>query len=182
MPTYDDARAKSFEKVTTQAVTGVPLEVAQDHPLRRARYQPIQVCVGECVTDPCPCDTTPIIWVDESAVLAKTGVDRRTQAGDELYEFSIDVDASVVVESFRRVKVAEITRLDQQLPTPTGLPAMIVRPRPAALRTSSTGQCGDARSSTVRADPGCNDYEITEGGAVYCFVESSEHYCIYTLC
>jgi hypothetical protein len=33
----------------------------------------------------------------------------------------------------------------------------------------------------TRADPGCNDYEIDDDG-IWCFVESSEHYCIYELC
>jgi hypothetical protein len=32
MPTYDDARAKGFTKATTQTLTGIPLDVAQDHP------------------------------------------------------------------------------------------------------------------------------------------------------
>jgi hypothetical protein len=168
MPTYDDARATSFTKATTQRITGVPLDVAQDYPLKQAGYQPIQVCVGECATDPCPCDTTPIVWVGESAIRSKNATDRRTHAGEQLHEFSIDVDASIVVESFRPVKAADIARLGQ-LPATTGLPAMIVRPRPAS-------------TSTERADPGCADYEITESGVVYCFVESSEHYCIFKLC
>jgi predicted amidophosphoribosyltransferase len=36
-------------------------------------------------------------------------------------------------------------------------------------------------TQTTRADPGCNDYEFDDDG-VWCFVESSEHYCIYESC
>lgn len=31
------------------------------------------------------------------------------------------------------------------------------------------------------ADPGCPDYDVDEDGT-WCFLESSEHYCIYELC
>jgi hypothetical protein len=31
------------------------------------------------------------------------------------------------------------------------------------------------------ADEGCNDYEVDDEGT-WCFVESSEHYCIYEKC
>src|SRR5262249_28450702 len=37
-------------------------------------------------------------------------------------------------------------------------------------------------NATTRADPGCNDVEIDEEGGTWCFVESSEHYCIYEAC
>jgi hypothetical protein len=33
----------------------------------------------------------------------------------------------------------------------------------------------------VPADPGCADYDIDDQGT-WCFIESSEHYCIYELC
>jgi len=31
------------------------------------------------------------------------------------------------------------------------------------------------------ADPGCPDYDVDDAGT-WCFIESSEHYCIYELC
>jgi hypothetical protein len=32
------------------------------------------------------------------------------------------------------------------------------------------------------APEGCNDYEVDEDGTVWCFIEDSEHYCIYEQC
>jgi hypothetical protein len=43
------------------------------------------------------------------------------------------------------------------------------------------GNPGTGRAMT-RADPGCNDYDIDDAGVIWCFVESSEHYCIYVQC
>jgi hypothetical protein len=84
MATYDEAEAKSFADATTTTITGLPLDVYEDHPLRQARNQPIQVCV--CVTDPCTCDKDPIIWVGESAVQTRAATGQQTKAGDELYD------------------------------------------------------------------------------------------------
>ena len=40
---------------------------------------------------------------------------------------------------------------------------------------------GATRARARSADPGCADYDIDDAGT-WCFVESSEHYCIYELC
>ncbi|MEW2137193.1 hypothetical protein AB0892_11410 [Streptomyces sp. NPDC005409] len=180
MASYESARAKAFSNATTTTVTGVPLEVSDDHPLRQGRRLPIQVCV--CVTDPCPCADHPIIWVDESAVLSRTATGRRTDGDEELVEFAIDAEASVVVESFRRIKAADAAGF-AGLARPTARPTFIVRRRPGASRSTKRDRpCHDGSSSALIADPGCNDVEIEENGTTYCFVESSEHYCIYELC
>jgi len=174
MATYDEAKARNFTKATTVAVTGIPLGVSEDHPLRRASFEPIQVCV--CVTDPCPCDDNSIVWVGDSDVRARVATGRQAEAGEELYEFAVDADAVVVVESLHRTKAADLAGHGRPFASrPAPIPRFLVRPRPDARQSASS-------ETAQRADPGCNDYEITESGAVYCFVESSEHYCIYVLC
>ncbi|MER7536455.1 hypothetical protein ABTX77_16960 [Streptomyces sp. NPDC097704] len=180
MASYESARTRAFTQATTTTVTGVPLEVSDDHPLRRLGQTPIQSCV--CVTDPCPCDGHPILWVDESAVLSRTATGRRSADGDEVYDFAVSADAFVTVESFRRVRASDTAGLRSSA-TPAAPPPLIVRHRPDAGRSGAKDHpCQGGESSVFRADPGCNDYEITENGVTYCFVESSEHYCIYVLC
>jgi len=56
-------------------------------------------------------------------------------------------------------------------------PASLVRHRVIRRGRGNRGTSG----SVTRADPGCNDVEIDDAG-VWCFVESSEHFCIYQLC
>ncbi|WP_369144384.1 hypothetical protein [Streptomyces sp. R44] len=177
MASYDSARTKAFTHATTTTLTGVPLDVSDDHPLRRLGQVPIQPIV--CVTDPCPDEDRPILWVNESALRSRTATGRHTTDGDEIYEFAVATDAIVVVESFRRVRASDSTALH----APTAAPPFIVRHRPNAARsTTKDHPCHGGDSPTLRADPGCNDIEITENGVTYCFVESSEHYCIYVLC
>ncbi|MFB7614576.1 hypothetical protein [Kitasatospora sp. NPDC056181] len=180
MASYESARSKAFTRAATTTLTGVPLDVPDDHPLREAGGMPIQTCV--CVTDPCPCDDHPIVWLEEAAVRDRTATGRRTTAGDELYDFAVAADASVVVESFRKVRAADAARAGG--PADAGAPPpFIVRRRPGAARSADKGgPCHGGKESLLRADAGCNDIEITESGATYCFVESSEHYCIYVLC
>ncbi|MFF0474199.1 hypothetical protein [Streptomyces sp. NPDC004284] len=180
MATYESARTKAFTHATTTTVTGVPLDVSDTHPLRQIGQVPIQSCV--CVTDPCPCDDCPILWVNESAVSSRTATGRHNTAGDEIYDFAVDADASVVVESFRRVRASDTAALHSSA-APSSPPPFVVRPRPNAGRSAGKGRpCQGGESPVFRADPGCNDIEITESGATYCFAESSEHYCIYALC
>ncbi|MFI6843280.1 hypothetical protein OG535_10810 [Kitasatospora sp. NBC_00085] len=180
MASYESARTKAFTRAATTTLTGVPLDVSDDHPLRAAGGVPIQSCV--CVTDPCPCDDHPIIWLDEAAVRGRTATGRRTTGGDELYDFAVAADASVVVESFRQVRAADAARAGG--PAGAGAPSpFIVRRRPGAARPTEKGRpCHGGGQSLLSADAGCNDIEIAESGATYCFVESSEHYCIYALC
>ncbi|MFI1937928.1 hypothetical protein ACH44C_12200 [Streptomyces purpureus] len=190
MATYEEARANKFARATTTTVTGVPLDVSGDHPLRRAGNQPFQLCV--CVTDPCPCADGPIVWVGEEALRDSAGTGRRTTAGDEIREFAIDADAQVVIESFRSVKASELSGARKSTRARgTGAPPFIIRRREGGPQRVSSGArrgggpcgpCGGHASPQFRADPGCNDVEVEEDGTTYCFVESSEHYCIYELC
>lgn len=182
MASYETAKARAFAHATTTVLTGVPLDAPEDHPLRQAGSLPIQVCV--CVTDPCPCDGHPIIWADEAAVRSRATTGRLTSGGDEVFDFAIDVDASVVVETFSRVKASEAAGLTGAA-RPAAPPPYIVRRRPDAARSArrdSPCHGGGGGPATLSADAGCNDIEITESGVTYCFAESSEHYCIYVLC
>ena len=61
----------------------------------------------------------------------------------------------------------------------TGAPLMLRR---ADRTRADVGESDPTRAPTrAAADPGCNDYDIDDAGT-WCFVESSEHYCIYELC
>lgn len=59
-------------------------------------------------------------------------------------------------------------------------------PAPTRITRRRVEQLGsgypEASRSLARADPGCNDYEVDEDGTVWCFIESSEHYCIFQQC
>lgn len=167
MTTYDDAKAKLLTSATTVPIAGIPLDVPKDHPLRQAHFQPMQPCC--CVTEPCSCPSE-LIWMGDSTIHSQTPTGRQNKAGEEIHEFLVDRDSSVVVESFRRVGAVEVAtrhrdRRSASLRPVPGSP-FIVKRRP---------------QSELRADPGCVDYIVTEDDVWYVFVESSEHYCIYVL-
>ena len=100
MPTYDEAKLDAFTAATTVTVVGVPLDVSDDHPLRREGYQPIKGCI--CVTEPCPCDegSSEILWIFSPRGDAKgIATDKKNEAGEVLYNFSLDADVTIVIES-----------------------------------------------------------------------------------
>lgn len=108
MASYDEARVNEFTAAATKTITGIPLEPAEQSPLIRGIGRiPIQMCI--CVTEPCPCDG-PIVWVEEGDLRQRVSTERRTTAGEEVYEFKIDLDATVLVESVVRMKAGDLGR------------------------------------------------------------------------
>jgi hypothetical protein len=181
---YDDAKARSVNMATTVSVTVVPLDLADDHPLKRSGRVPFQVCC--CVTGPCKCHKEQVIWINESAIRSRSASGERNRYGDELHILLVENDADIVVESVQRVKASAFSARGRAA-RDTLLPTFIIRPRPADRRRDDAqrARSGSGPESSLhfsRADPGCNDYEIEDNGTAYCFVESSEHYCIYALC
>jgi hypothetical protein len=178
MATYEDAKAKSYLRATTTTLIGVPLEVSDDHPLRQAQSVPIQVC--GCSTGACGCGDSPVVWVDKSAIRSRSATGRRNDAGDDLHEFAVAAEASVMVETCRRVKVSEIGRMSEPASTRgMNVPPFIARRRRDA--TAKTYADVEVEIGPATIEPDHTDYEIV-GGHVYCYVESSAHYHIYVLC
>lgn len=109
MPTYDEAKLNAFTAATTVTVVGVPLDVSNDHPLRREGYQPIKGCI--CVTEPCPCDegSNEILWIYSPRGDAMgIATDKKNEAGEVLYNFSLDADVTIVIESYERTRVSDL--------------------------------------------------------------------------
>lgn len=108
MASYDDARAAEFTAAATKKITGVALEVPEESALVTAAGRiPILLC--ECYTDPCDCHG-PIIWTEEVDVHQRVTTERQSRAGQQLHEFKIDVDATVLVESIVRAKIGDLGR------------------------------------------------------------------------
>jgi hypothetical protein len=109
MSTYDEAKLNAFTAATTVTVVGVTLDVADSHPLRSQGYQPIKTCV--CFTDPCPCDgdSSEILWVFSPRGDVKgVTTNKKTEAGEELYNFKLDIDATIIIESYERIRVSDL--------------------------------------------------------------------------
>ncbi len=118
MPTYDEAKLNAFTAATTVTVVGVPLDVSDDHPLRREGYQPIKGCI--CVTEPCPCDeeSNEILWIysprgDAKGVLT----DKKNEAGEALQNFRLDAEATIVIESYAQIRVSDLLSSRRQMPS-----------------------------------------------------------------
>jgi hypothetical protein len=109
MASYDEARVDEFTGAATKTIMGVPLEAPEQSPLISGiGRMPIKIC-PLCFTEPCPCDG-PIIWIEEGHIRKRVSTERRTTAGEELYEFKIDLDATVLVESVVRMKAGDLGR------------------------------------------------------------------------
>jgi hypothetical protein len=109
MASYDEARVNEFTAAATKTIMGVPLEPAEQSPLISGIDRiPIKIC-PLCFTEPCPCDG-PIVWIPEEALRERVSTTRQTTAGEELYEFKIDLDATVLVESVVRMKAGDLGR------------------------------------------------------------------------
>jgi len=109
MPTYDEAKLKAFTAATTVTVVGVPLGVSDDHPLRREGYQPIKGCI--CVKEPCPCDegSNEILWIFSPRGDVKgIATDKKNEAGEVQYNFRLDAGATIVIESYERIRVSDL--------------------------------------------------------------------------
>ncbi len=108
MASYEEARLNKFTAAATKTITGVSLEPPEQSPLISGVGRiPVQLCI--CVTEPCPCDG-PIVWIEEGDVLQRVTTERRTNAGEELHEFKINLDATVLVESVVRMKAGDLGR------------------------------------------------------------------------
>jgi hypothetical protein len=154
MASYDDARVNEFTRAATETITGVVLDVPEDHPLIAHRWRrPILWC--ECVTEPCDCEG-PIIWIEDADIQERRATDRRNTAGEQLHELKVDRDALVLVESVVSAKAGALSRGHRRL---------YLKP---ASRLPRRGGCGcDGQSVTNRA-PGSH-YEGQEcaGGTLY---------------
>jgi hypothetical protein len=113
MGNYDEARAIEFTAAATNSITGVALDVQEGHPLiSQGERRPILLC--ECVTDPCDCHG-PIVWIEDADVHERLATDRRNAAGEQLSEFKIDLDATVLVESVVRAKAGALSLRHKRL-------------------------------------------------------------------
>lgn len=65
----------------------------------------------------------------------------------------------------------------RQMAAPTAFISRGVRPR----QTLGPQTLGPQTLRPSSADPGCADFDVDEAGT-WCFLESSEHFCIYELC
>jgi hypothetical protein len=114
-----------------------------------------QTCV--CVTDPCHCQG-PIIWTDPDNIHSREGTERTNRAGDEITEFRIDSDATVLVESIVRAKATTLPALYQRL---------ALKPATRLPPSRGGGGCGcGGGSATVhpREAPGAYHDGIECGG------------------
>jgi hypothetical protein len=103
MASYDEARVNEFTAAATKTITGVPLEPAEQSALiSDIGRTPIHMCVKQCFAEPCPCDG-PIVWIEEGDIRERVSTERQTMAGEDLYDFKIDLDATVLVESVVRM-------------------------------------------------------------------------------
>lgn len=110
MASYDEARLNVFMAAATRTITGVPLEPPEQSAFSGEGRIPILIC-PLCVTEPCPCPGDgPIVWVEEADIRQRASTERRTTAGEELYEFKINLDATVLVESVVRMKAGDLGR------------------------------------------------------------------------
>jgi len=151
--TYEQARADEFSAASTHSITGVELAVPADSPLTEGGLIPIHVCV--CVIEPCDCDG-PIIWVGPDDIRSHQPTERSNRAGDDVVEFKIDPDATILVESVVRAKMSDLTMHGRR-----------ARLRPSShLRSTKAGGCGGG-SSTMR------DYRA--GGSYYDGQECAGH-------
>jgi hypothetical protein len=120
MPTYDEAKLNAFTAVTTVTVVGVPLDVSDDHPLRHEGYQPIKGCI--CVTEPCPCDeeSSEILWILSPRGDAQgIATDKKNEAGEVLYNYRLDADVTIVIESYERIRVSDLISTRRRMPSPS---------------------------------------------------------------
>jgi hypothetical protein len=110
MASYDEARVNEFTAAATKTITGVPLEPAEQSALiSDIGRTPIHMCVKQCFAEPCPCDG-PIVWIEEGDIRERVSTERQTMAGEDLYDFKIDLDATVLVESVVRMKAGDLGR------------------------------------------------------------------------
>jgi hypothetical protein len=98
----------------TQPARGVikpsVLDISSDHPLRAKGYTPLLTSWCVCVTDPCPCDDPdgPIIWILDGDVRKRVVTEHKNRSGEQLLEFHLEKDASVITETFTRIKAAAL--------------------------------------------------------------------------
>jgi hypothetical protein len=127
--TYEQARANEFTEAASQKITGIDLSIAEDSPLVQGGRTPIQLCL--CVTDPCDCPG-PIIWINPDDIHSRASTERSNRAGEDVTEFKIDPDATVLVESVVRAKASALQSHGRRL-----------RLRPSShFRPPSRGDCG----------------------------------------
>jgi hypothetical protein len=132
MPTLEDAKADQFRLTTTVTLTGVPLEVSADHPLRERGHVPINpYCL--CVTEPCICP--PVAWLPQEVVLQAQPTDKKNANGELLTEYTLAPDATIVLDVLAPITAGAFARallgtsgvdLTSGLPGPGGPPGPIV--------------------------------------------------------
>lgn len=158
MASYEEARLNEFTAAATKTITGVSLEPAEQSPLISSVGRiPVKLCI--CVTEPCPCDG-PIIWMEEGDILQRVTTERRTTAGEELQDFKIKLDATVLVESVVRMKAGDLGRGPSHF---TGLN------RFSHLPTKGCG-CGRGKQARALRSPGethAHHYQSCRNGVLY---------------
>ena len=60
------------------------------------------------MTEPCECDG-PIIWLEGDDIHEEVATDRQDSAGEMLYEFKLEPEATVLVESVVRATAATLS-------------------------------------------------------------------------
>jgi hypothetical protein len=186
MPTYEDARAKNMVRAMTETVMGIPLDVSDDHSMRRTGYIPILLW---CVTEPCDYSDNLIVWAPQSAIREDVATGRHGKDGGEVHEYSVDADAPVVFETYRQATVSDIARLQRsagRAEAGRSVPFLIRRRAPESRGASASGEqmrrpCGSrAEGHTfARSAGGCTDYEISEDGRLYTLIYGDADVCIY---
>lgn len=106
MDTYETARARQFTAAATTRVIGSGLAASDDARGGPPGHTPHMFCL--CVTEPCNCPPDPIVWVQDSDILETLPTQRRTSEGDQLNEYVLRSDATVLVESVRPMSVGLI--------------------------------------------------------------------------
>lgn len=140
MRSYDQARNQRLTAETTRKLMGVPVDVPADLALRIGGADPLPLQWCECSTDPCDCDG-PIIWLPEEAIRERVPTDRRTRDGEQLYEFRVDLNATIAVELTIRTRAGDLGNARGRLPSEP----------PRLTHRLSTDHCG-CKGPTTRID------------------------------
>jgi hypothetical protein len=156
MATYEQARANKFRTAASETITGIDLTAPESSQLAESEYQPMQLCL--CVTDPCDCGG-PIIWIKPDDIYGRDATGRSNRAGEEVGEFRINPDATVLVESVVRAKASALLIDNRRL-----------RLRPSSHfqppRNGMGRECGGAAAQ--RQAPGAYyDGQECAGGTTY---------------
>ena len=113
------------------------------------------------MTDPCDC-RGPIIWILPDDIVSRRSTERSSRDGDAVTEFNINPDASLLVESVRRVKASALDPRNRRL---------LLRPEsrlPIVKGRGSGEDCGGGLVSARQSAPGSYyDGQGCYGGTLY---------------